>query len=347
MNSPNVSQAEAQATVSVIIPAYNSAQYISETLNSVFSQTYPKIEAIVINDGSPDTAAFEQVIRPFFERIVYIRQPNQGPSAARNAGILRARGEYIAFLDSDDSWLPEYLEFQMKLLKQNPSPDLVYTDGLIIGDTPFAGKRVMEICPSNGTATFESLLVEKCQVPTSGTAARKRVLIEAGLFDENFWRAEDYDLWLRVAHRGARIAYQRRVLWRSRVHSGSLSSHITAMRAGEAQVLMKLERTLQLDPRVRSIFQDRISRAKAYFDLEQGRRNMVDRRFDDAQRSLMSANAYLRSKKIRLVVMGLKVAPRLTRWAAKAWEKLLMVSLRLRSPRRSDPEPASQRCEVP
>src|SRR5947209_18495395 len=97
MNSPDVGQ----ATVSVIIPVYNVPQYINETLSSVVRQSYPKVEIIVINDGSSDTPILKEVITPFLERIVYVEQENRGPSAARNVGILRSRGEYVAFLDRD------------------------------------------------------------------------------------------------------------------------------------------------------------------------------------------------------------------------------------------------------
>src|SRR5215467_6832857 len=88
--------------VSVIIPAYKAAAFIDETLQSVFCQTYQNFEVVLINDGSPDTAEFERAIAPYRDRISYIRQENSGVSAARNAGIRRARGEYLAFLDSDD-----------------------------------------------------------------------------------------------------------------------------------------------------------------------------------------------------------------------------------------------------
>src|SRR6201998_3148699 len=98
------SQARAPS-VRVVIPAYNSARYIGETLDSVFGQTYRDFEVLVINDGSPDTEALEAGLRPYFERIVYLKQDNRGPAAARNLGIQQARGEYIAFLDSDDCWL--------------------------------------------------------------------------------------------------------------------------------------------------------------------------------------------------------------------------------------------------
>src|SRR5215467_1463918 len=108
--------AQARApSVSVIIPAYNTARYIGEALDSVFGQTYRDFEVIVINDGSPDTEALEAVLRPYLDRIVYLKQENRGPAAARNLGIHQARGEYIAFLDSDDCWVEEYLARQMSM----------------------------------------------------------------------------------------------------------------------------------------------------------------------------------------------------------------------------------------
>src|SRR5260370_36425543 len=96
-------------SVSVILPAYNTASLIAEALDSVFVQNYRTFEVIVINDGSPDTEALEQALTPYLERIVYVAQRNRGPPRARNTGIRRARGEFLAFLDSDDRWTPEYL----------------------------------------------------------------------------------------------------------------------------------------------------------------------------------------------------------------------------------------------
>src|SRR5260221_785574 len=91
-------------TVSVVIPAYNVARYISETLESVFAQTFTDYEVIVVNDGSPDTEDFEQAIAPYLNRILYLKQENLGASVARNTGLQAARGEFIAFLDADDLW---------------------------------------------------------------------------------------------------------------------------------------------------------------------------------------------------------------------------------------------------
>src|SRR5713226_4394344 len=89
--------------VSVIIPAFNSAQYISETLSSVFGQNFLDFEVIVINDGSQDSEELERVLQPYLNRITYLKQENRGPSSARNAGIYQARGQFIALLDADDT----------------------------------------------------------------------------------------------------------------------------------------------------------------------------------------------------------------------------------------------------
>jgi len=105
-------------TVSIVIPAYNVAQYISETLESVFAQTFTDYEVIVVNDGSPDTEDFEQAIEPYLSRIRYLKQENRGASVARNTGLQAARGEFIAFLDADDLWLPPYLDQQMKFIRE-------------------------------------------------------------------------------------------------------------------------------------------------------------------------------------------------------------------------------------
>ena len=113
--SSNDADGDAPPLVSVIIPAYMAAAYIHETLESVFRQTYRNFEVILINDGSPDTEDFERAIAPYRDRIIYIRQENGGPSAARNTGIRRARGEYLAFLDSDDVWYPTCLAALVEL----------------------------------------------------------------------------------------------------------------------------------------------------------------------------------------------------------------------------------------
>src|SRR6267154_5648376 len=107
-------------TVSIIIPSYKTADLISACLDSVFAQRYRDFEAIVVNDGSPDTPELEKALQPYIDRIVYAKQENKRAAAARNHAIRLARGECLAFLDSDDTWTPDHLASQMRLFADDP-----------------------------------------------------------------------------------------------------------------------------------------------------------------------------------------------------------------------------------
>jgi FkbM family methyltransferase len=311
---------DARPLVSVIIPAYKSAAYISDALHSVFSQTYQNIEVILINDGSPDTEEFERKIEPYRSRIVYIKQENGGPSAARNAGILRAQGEYLAFLDSDDAWYPECIAAQVALaLGEQPCRDLVYANILWYSQSIRDGIPYFEKCPSNGALTFESLLIQDCQAPTSCTMVRRQAAIEAGLFDERFVRAEDYDLWLRIAHRKARMAYQPTVLGRHRVLPGSLSSNNIKALEGMVEVLRKLDKLLDLSAREGSLLQKKLEYTEALLELERGKERLLEGDFNGASVSLRKARTFFRSAKLRWSLVGLRLAPRLTRAFVRMW----------------------------
>src|SRR5262249_16341066 len=146
---------------------------------------------IVINDGSPDGDALESRLANAARRINYIKQANAGPGGARNTGIRAARGQFIAFLDADDYWTPDYLSEQMKFLREHPNTDMVYTDALIVGETPLAGHTFMQETPSRGDVTLEGLLDERCTIILSGVVARRRAIVKAGMFDENFRQSED------------------------------------------------------------------------------------------------------------------------------------------------------------
>ena len=120
-------------SVSVVIPAYNVASFIAETLESVFAQTWTDFEVLVINDGSPDTAALESTLAHYAHRIRYVVQKNGGPSSARNHGIQIAAGKWVAFLDGDDLWDPTFLQSQMELAASQ-NLDLVYCDMRYFGE---------------------------------------------------------------------------------------------------------------------------------------------------------------------------------------------------------------------
>ena len=297
--------------VAVIIPAYNAAAHVGEALDSVFAQTFTDYEVIVVNDGSPDTPELERALEPYRGRIVYLVQENQGPSAARNAAILAARAEYVAFLDSDDIWEPNHLAELTAALREDPSLDLVYQDALLFGEGVPAGLTFMQAAPSRGPVTFESLLRFECSVITSCVAARKKALTDAGLFDPRFYRSEDYDLWLRLAHGGGRLAYRRRVSGRHRVHGGSLAADMTRIYESQVEVYGKLARELKLSPQSRRLMDEQVRRCRADIAYTEGRRQFEAQRYAQAAESLAAANEFYRRRKLSFVVACLRVAPRL------------------------------------
>src|SRR5262245_5211459 len=143
LNMHNTVPVESPA-VSIVIPAYRASHCVPDALASVFRQTFTDFEVIVVNDGSPDTAALTRAVAPYSTRVRYIAQTNRGAAAARNTGIRMARGEFIAFLDADDIWLASFLECQMAALAVRPRHALVYCDAMIAGDTALARRRFSE-----------------------------------------------------------------------------------------------------------------------------------------------------------------------------------------------------------
>jgi len=303
----------APPAVSVVIPAYNAAGSIGECLDSVFAQTFPSYEAIVVNDGSPDTADLDRALSPYRESILYIKQENRGPGGARNAAIKEARGEYVAFLDSDDTWLPHYLAEQMRVLGQDRTLDVVYADAFLFGDPAQAGRTFMQNSPSRGPVTFESLLRGKCHVITSCVVARRATLIDAGLFDEEYFHAEDFDLWLRVAHRGGRISYHEQVLARHRKGAGSLSGETPRMLSSATGILRKALRALDLSSDQRDLLTTQLAECEAFADLESGKRQLMGGQYGEAAEAFRRANRYYRKGELKVLLVALRIAPGLLR----------------------------------
>lgn len=205
--------------VSVIIPAFNAEKYILDAINSILSQTYQNYEIIVVNDGSTDNT--EQIIKPYLNRIIYLYQDNKGVAAARNTGIKASKGEYIAFLDSDDVWSPEKLSIQVKFLNDHPDFDLVYGDYGTFGENGVIDKNspLTRKFPRPDGYIFQDLLL-RCLIFTATVMLQKKVLEETGLFDEQFSIGEDYDLWLRIAEKH-KIGYIPEVVAMYRQHQES------------------------------------------------------------------------------------------------------------------------------
>jgi glycosyltransferase involved in cell wall biosynthesis len=308
--------------VSVIIPSYKTADMVAACLDSVFAQTYSDFEAIVVNDGSPDTPELEKMLQPYIDRIVYIKQENKRTAGARNTAIRQARGEFVAFLDSDDTWMPDHLSSQMQLFAEDPSLDLVYSNGLLVGN-PAQECEFMKRCPSTGPATFDALIMGRCQISISTVVARKRTLVDAGLFDEKLPRCDDYDMWVRSAFNGAKIGYSRKLGARFLIgRPGSLSQSRAKMAETYWSMLEKFRRTLPLKDADREMVEKRASEIKAQYLLEEGKCKLEERQFDKARQLIAEANSYLRKSSLSLAVIGLSVAPQATVKLISCWNRI-------------------------
>lgn len=180
--------------VSVVIPTHNRARELTRALRSVAAQSVPPREVIVVDDGSVDETP--HVMKSQFPWVRYIRQRNRGVSRARNAGIEIASGEWLAFLDSDDTWFPDKLERQHRLLGSRPRFLWCHTDEIWIR----RGQRVnpMDKHAKQGGSIFMHCLA-RCVVSPSTVLIRREMLDAVGLFDETLPACEDYDLWLRIS----------------------------------------------------------------------------------------------------------------------------------------------------
>lgn len=187
--------------VSVIIPAYNAGGYIAQAVESVLAQTYPSVECIVVDDGSTDDTA--QRLEHYQDRIVYWRQENHGPAAARNRGIEMACGEYIAFLDADDWWAPTKIADQKQVLEKYPSAGVVYTWAAL---TDEQGK-IRSIWRDPHAREFYSQKEIFCEMvwgrhlPGAGSSimVRHACLLQSGGFDIDLPWGQDWELTLRLA----------------------------------------------------------------------------------------------------------------------------------------------------
>jgi glycosyltransferase involved in cell wall biosynthesis len=302
--------------ISVVIPAYNVAPFIGETLESVFTQTFTDFEVIVVNDGSPDTEEFERAIQPYRERICYLKQENSGASVARNTGLRAARGELVAFLDADDLWLPQYLEQQLKFMREYDC-DLACADAMIFGTSADAGRSYMDslmgMAPPEGRVTFLELVNAERSLITSGVVARRDLILEVGLFDEALRNAQDFDLWLRLARHGARLAYHRQVLLSYRSRPDSLTGDAINSHQRELGVFDKIEQSYDFTPAERAEVSAVIRNRRALLKYELGKLYLVPGDFARARESFAHAISLKRSWKPQLALWLTRLAPRLFR----------------------------------
>lgn len=216
----NVSQVP---EVSVIIPAYNGEKYLAEAINSVITQEGVACEIIVVDDGSSD--ATEDVARAYGEKLKYFKKSNGGVASARNYGIRRAQGTYVALLDQDDRFLPGKLAQQLALMSAQPDAVACHSNMRMISaeGLPLAASHLghdADNLPPSGAVfarLFQGNFIFACTA-----FFRRDVAIAVGLFREDIWGADDYNLWLRLARNG-QILYMNAVLSEYRWHSDNAS----------------------------------------------------------------------------------------------------------------------------
>lgn len=180
--------------VSIIIPMYNRAHTISDAVNSVMAQTYDNYEVILVDDGSTDNT--KEIITRDFDAVTYIYQENCGPSVARNTGIKHAKGELIAFLDSDDAWLPFKLEKQLQCLAEQPDLGMIGTDYFNCDEN--LGNPIRQAHLKFARTEREEILIRNLW-PTPSLLIRRSCFDAVGLFNEEMRFAEDWDMWIRIA----------------------------------------------------------------------------------------------------------------------------------------------------
>ncbi|HYE75820.1 MAG TPA: glycosyltransferase [Blastocatellia bacterium] len=299
-------------TVSVIIPAYNVAPYIAETIQSVLTQSYTDYEIIVVNDGSTDKT--EEAILEFREHLIYVSQPNSGPSCARNNAIKLARGKYLALLDGDDIWVPDYLEKMVGRLEAEPEIDLIFANAELFGDPYFEGQYFFDKSPVSEPVTFEKVLTRECNVCIASVFKRE-LINRIGGFDPQLRGVEDFDLWLRMLKAGARFAYTLEPLLRYRKRSSSLSSEEIRLAQADIRVYEKVLEDPATTPLQQKLAQEMIEQREAKISLATAKQLIANRDFQNATWYLQKASSHYKGWKMKASVLALRTAPSLFAWA--------------------------------
>lgn len=249
------------ATVSVIIPTFNRSKKVVRAISSVLSQSFTDFEIIVVDDGSTDGT--EDAVAEFIHRISYlVHSSNLGVSAARNTGIRRSNAQFIAFLDSDDYWLPDKLAVQMDFLKANTHALACQTEEIWIRNGCRVNPKKKHTKPSGDI--FEASL-KLCLVSPSAVMLRRYVLEEVGMFDEDLPACEDYDLWLRIACRYPVYLIRQQLVIKEGGRPDQLSSHHKGMDRFRIMALVKLLKSGALNKRqFRAAFEELLLRCQIY-----------------------------------------------------------------------------------
>ena len=272
--------------VSVVIPAYNAEATLAETLESVLVGQDVELEVVVIDDGSTDRTA--AVARGFGSVVRCETVNNAGPAAARNTGLALARAELVAFVDSDDRWLPGKLPRQVERLRRGAAVGVVTTDYRTIDVAGVAFDMPQGAVPAPPVVTgdvFEHLLLVGNFAPTLTILARKSAIEAENGFDTTLPTSEDYDLWLRLARRW-RFEHVPAVLAEYRIRPGSL------IRADPARTYESTRNVVRRHAELAGIQDKRVQRRLASIDLEEGYEQLVGGHHAKARHALLRSLRY-------------------------------------------------------
>lgn len=277
-----------QPRISVIVPTYNRADLLSQAMASVLGQSYGDFELLVVDDGSTDNTA-EIVAGTGDPRVIAISQEHSGlPAVARNAGMRRAAGSYIAFLDSDDLWLPDKLAQQVALMDASPALGLSYTNCYRFASDPKMHEpapllRPQEMLSGN---VFDQLYGQP-KIPNLTVMLRSAVIAEVGCFDEDprLKANEDYEYWLRIAARYP-IGHLAAPLALYRAHAGGISKAVIATSHAKLYMIAKLDR---LYPETTTRMAGKRKRWLASIHYLLGRGHLRDNNVAEARRHLQQA----------------------------------------------------------
>ncbi len=203
--------------VSVVIPSYNHAAYLEQTVQSVFAQSFTDYEVLVIDDGSSDRSM--ELLLSYQDRLTVLSKENGGPASAKNMGLRRAVGEYIAFLDSDDLWSPDKLELQVRYLDDHRDVGLVFGDAVAFSENERGDHVETGRLTGAGHRMSFSGLFNVNFIPSCTVMVRSTCIDSVGMFEESrdLLGGDDYELWLRIARR-YRLGYIPRILAKYRLH---------------------------------------------------------------------------------------------------------------------------------
>ncbi len=234
--------------ITAVIPSYNNADFIADAINSILRQTQPVDEIIVIDDGSTDNT--EQIVQALSADIIYFKQENRGPSAARNQGIKLAKGDWIAFLDADDQWVQNKIETQLGNLERYPELRLLTADmteidkhGQVLTKSALAKHNLFDgFQRLNGGPIPNALtaLLEKNFIPPSTVLVFREILFETGLFNENIRFGEDLELWAKIAAKYPINCLPESLALR-RLHGNNATQNILRMLEDLVKVLRSLK----------------------------------------------------------------------------------------------------------